>query len=54
MKVSKGLPTNRNRRKKISKEKRKQAKRQPKGHEQPDETQALARRARRRNGLMRR
>ena len=31
--------------KKISKEKRKQAKRQPKGHEQPDETQELARRA---------
>ena len=31
--------------KKISKEKRKQAKRQPKGHEQPDETQESARRA---------
>jgi uncharacterized protein YaiL (DUF2058 family) len=31
--------------KKISKEKRKQAKRQPKGHEQADETRELARRA---------
>jgi uncharacterized protein YaiL (DUF2058 family) len=34
-----------NKAKKISKEKRKQAKRQPKGHEQPDETRELARRA---------